>query len=207
MTTPTPEGTRTSLRERAERARTRAHRVAHSRPVRVLVWAVVLVIGVPGLLYAVPALAGSDAAFIVLTGSMEPGISPGDVVFVTALDPVDVREGDVITFHSRAGDNFIITHRVVEVLESEDRVRWITQGDANQNPDPFVVTPETLIGRVEFKIPAWGLLLNVVKSPLGYVTVVLVPCGLVITRELVRLYKELDAWDRARQSARGDAEE
>ena len=65
---------------------------------------VVLVLAVvPFVVYAVPGVVGASESYVVLSGSMEPTISPGDVIVVEDVDPGDVEEGDVITFR-RDGD-------------------------------------------------------------------------------------------------------
>lgn len=71
-------------------------------------------------------------------GSMGPWIRSGDeVVVVTA---VDAYVGELIAFASGAR---IVTHRVLSAIPGG----WVTQGDANPEPDGFV-SRERLIGRV-----------------------------------------------------------
>lgn len=71
-------------------------------------------------------------------GSMGPWIRSGDeVVVVTA---VDAYVGELIAF---ASGGRIVTHRVRSAVGGG----WVTQGDANPEPDGFVPR-EHLIGRV-----------------------------------------------------------
>ena len=49
------------------------------------------------LAIAVP-LAFGARPYTVLTGSMEPTISPGDVVIDERISPLEARVGDVVTF-------------------------------------------------------------------------------------------------------------
>ena len=50
----------------------------------------------PFLVFAVPQTVGADHGFVILSGSMEPALSPGDVVIVS--DAASVGVGDIITF-------------------------------------------------------------------------------------------------------------
>ena len=47
--------------------------------------------------------------FIVLSGSMEPSIMTGDMVFVKETDPDSLKVGDVIAYKSGSA---VVTHRI-----------------------------------------------------------------------------------------------
>jgi len=84
------------------------------------------------------------------------------------------------------------------VLDAGGTVRYRTQGDANEDPDPFMVTQAMVVGKYQGQLPFWGLLLGILRSRAGYVLFILLPGGLIVLREFAKLYRELDAWDRAR---------
>ena len=58
----------------------------------------------------VPRLMGYEI-YEVVSGSMEPEIPVGSVIYVKAVQPQEVEAGDVIAFHK---DGSVITHRVEE---------------------------------------------------------------------------------------------
>ena len=62
--------------------------------------------------------------YVVYSGSMEPEISTGAVVF-TKEGEFSPKKGDIITFHN--GDT-VVTHRVVK----KEKDIFITKGDANK---------------------------------------------------------------------------
>ena len=65
---------------------------------------VVIAVVVPFAIHAMPGLIGANHSFVVLSGSMEPTISPGDVVVVEEVPPGEIERGDVITYaEGRAG--------------------------------------------------------------------------------------------------------
>lgn len=175
-------------------------RVATSKPAKLLATLAALVVIAPGVVYALPQVAGADDAFVVLSGSMVPFFDPGDVIFVDEVDPASLEVGDVVTFRARPGSSTLITHRVIEVIDAGGTVRYRTQGDANEDPDPFIVTQEMVVGKYDFQLPKWGLLVKAIRSKAGYFLLVLLPASLVIGREFVKLYKELDAMDRAKKA-------
>src|SRR4051812_12666954 len=49
----------------------------------------------------------------MLTGSMAPRISPGDVVLSTPVAVADITPGMVISYHIPIDDHRVVTHRVV----------------------------------------------------------------------------------------------
>ena len=106
--------------------------------------------------------------YTVITGSMEPNVPVGSLVFVKDVDPVEVQEKDVIAFYGGKDSNAIITHRVVE-----NRVfmgDFITKGDANSDNDMNPVEYEELIGRVELSVPYVGTVAQFLTSLEGKIT-------------------------------------
>lgn len=99
----------------------------------------------------VPRLLGG-AALTVLTGSMEPTYSPGDVVVSVPAERYDV--GDVVTFQPVPDDPALITHRVVGI-ELGSETRYVTRGDANGADDEPIVH-EQVMGRVAYHVPYVG---------------------------------------------------
>ncbi|SIT69957.1 signal peptidase I [Microbacterium sp. RU33B] len=125
----------------------------------------VLVIGLAVLLQVVPRVLGGTS-LTVLTGSMQPTLVPGDVIAVRAADPSDIRTGDIITFQPVSGDPTLITHRVIGVGSNTiDGRQFITQGDANDRPDPPILA-EQVMGVYMFRVPLIGHALTLV-GPYG----------------------------------------
>ncbi|CAI9404212.1 signal peptidase I [Nocardioides sp. T2.26MG-1] len=103
----------------------------------------------------------------MLTGSMEPGISPGDVV-VTAAKPVsEVEVGDVITYQIPVEDHRVETHRVIEVLHQRDgSVAVRTQGDNNADPDPWTATLQgDQVWEMQAVVPELGSVIRAFRAP------------------------------------------
>lgn len=110
--------------------------------------------------------------FSILTGSMEPAIPTGSVIYVKPADIEDIQEGDIITFRLGSGKVNTATHRVVEVLE--DGVK--TKGDANANVDATIVDEKRLLGRVVYTLPFCGYFLMLLGTPIGITMFVALLC-------------------------------
>ncbi len=110
----------------------------------------------------------------MLTGSMSPGIDPGDIVITTPLDVTDVTEGMVITYHIPIDDHRLVTHRVIAVDTAPDgTVTVTTQGDANTAPDPWQAVLEgDTAHQVRAVIPEAGHLLAALRTPWMHHTLV-----------------------------------
>ncbi|WP_049894090.1 S26 family signal peptidase [Salinarchaeum sp. Harcht-Bsk1] len=59
---------------------------------------VLLALVVPFVIYAVPGVVGAEQSYVILSGSMEPALSPGDAIVVDDTAPSAIEEGDVVTF-------------------------------------------------------------------------------------------------------------
>lgn len=107
--------------------------------------------------------------FNVISGSMEPTYSVGDLLYVKPVDPDDVKIGDPITFV--LNENLVVaTHRVVDI--DEENLFFFTKGDANEHADAAPVHFNNLIGIPKFHIPVLGYVSDYVQHPPGtYVTI------------------------------------
>lgn len=109
----------------------------------------------------IPRLLGYEI-YEVVSGSMEPEIPVGSVIYVAPTAPEEIQENEIIAFQS--GDS-IITHRVVEnhLVEGE----FVTKGDANAAEDIREAPYDSLIGRVSSHIPVLGSLMALYTSTVG----------------------------------------
>ena len=73
----------------------------------------------------------------VLSGSMKPYFSPGDIVVVTPEPTRQVRVGQVISYHVPVGDHHVQSHRVIQIVRGGDHPLVRTKGDANNAADPW----------------------------------------------------------------------
>ena len=102
--------------------------------------------------------------YSVISGSMEPTYSVGDLLYVKMVDPDAIKEGDVITFVLNE-DLTVATHRVVSV-DSENQ-EFTTKGDANKTEDANPVHFNNLIGVPVLSIPLLGYVSAYIQNPPG----------------------------------------
>lgn len=102
--------------------------------------------------------------FNVISGSMEPTYSVGDLLYVKTVDPDSVKVGDPITFVLNE-DLVVATHRVVGI-DSENR-RFTTKGDANETEDASPVHFNNLVGVPVFSVPMLGYVSAFIQKPPG----------------------------------------
>ena len=129
-------------------------------------------------------VSGSDAPIVVvLSGSMEPVLSRGDMLFLSLSDPSNatnpLKVGDIVVYKSKSRPIPII-HRVLEehmvttnvrnrggssVKIGEDRIVYLTKGDHNPADDRGLygegikwLEPEDVMGRAVFRAPYLGMI-------------------------------------------------
>jgi len=118
---------------------------------------------------------------VVLSGSMAPALLAGDAVLVTS-GITSIREGDIITFQ-REGE--LVTHRVVEVQPDQ----LVTQGDANNAPDPWLVPTSAVEGVYALRLPLLGYLVWFARQPIGWLSLVILPATGLVIGEVTTLVK------------------
>ena len=102
--------------------------------------------------------------FNVVSGSMEPTYSVGDLIYVKTVDPDSIQVGDPVTFILNE-DLVVATHRVV-AIDRENRT-FTTKGDANGTEDAAPVHFNNVIGVPVFAIPMLGYVSAYIQSPPG----------------------------------------
>lgn len=98
----------------------------------------------------------SWSSHVIRTGSMEPGISVGDVVVARPFTDIeDVPLGRVMVFANPAVTDHqqLLVHRVVSDLDGGE---WATAGDANRDIDTTPVRREHLQSRAMLLVPFVG---------------------------------------------------
>lgn len=105
-----------------------------------------------GAVIVVPKVLGG-AGLTVLSSSMEPTYSAGDMVISVPQDRYAV--GDVVTFQPVSGDPTLITHRIVAHRTGDTAVFYVTRGDANGNDDEPIVGGQ-IMGKVMYHVPYVG---------------------------------------------------
>ena len=118
-----------------------------------------LATGLTVALVVVPKVLGG-MSLTVLTGSMEPGIKPGDVVVTkgtTTQQAAELNIGDVITFLPYPDDPTLVTHRIIGKSVGASGTAYITQGDNNNTVDPWGPVRDFQVrGQVVYTVPKVG---------------------------------------------------
>ena len=128
---------------------------------------------------SVPMPFGVGAA-VVLSGSMEPELSVGDLLIVARRDSYAV--GDVVVYQD---GKTAVTHRIVDI----DGETVVTRGDAN-NANDKPITLEQVKGEVVLTIPLVGYFVNIIKSPIG--TLAILGLAIFLLERSFRAEKEKD---------------
>lgn len=98
---------------------------------------------------------------VITTGSMKPIIKPGDMVLVRRLKIADIKVGDIVQYKK---DNMYIFHRVIEVVEDKDEIKYKTKGDNNTIADSDLISIDMIKGKVIKAIPKIGWLTLIIKD-------------------------------------------
>lgn len=126
-------------------------------------------------------------SFVVLSGSMQPILPVGSMVY--SMPQPGYKIGDIITFTNKTGEN--VTHRIAQVNKKNKQTAYTTKGDANKITDQTPVTKDKIIGKVFFFVPYMGLLVNYLKSPLYFIGLIIIPSIIFICLELWTIKNEI----------------
>ena len=130
-------------------------------------WILVLILIVMAVMLAGVRLVGLRP-LTVLSGSMEPEFSAGDLIYVKSVDYRDLKEGDIITF--MLNEDTIATHRIVGIVPDEEDptvLRYRTKGDANDAEDGNLVHCKNVVGTPVGHLPKMGYVASYIQNPPG----------------------------------------
>jgi signal peptidase len=174
----------------------RASRVWHASVPRWRVRRVLRLVGLAalglaiGIALAVTApLAFGYKSFAVLSGSMEPTFSTGDVVVVKQISPLDARLGDIVSFRDPEDPSRILNHRAIRIRVADDAVFFVTKGDANTGVERWQVPQSGTIGRVAYHVPKLGYITNRIGSRFGRLAFLVIPVLLLALSEVWRIWR------------------
>ena len=134
---------------------------------------------------------------VVLSGSMEPEISVGDVLIFLPSEQYEV--GDVVVYQTQG---ISVVHRIISMEGDE----VVTRGDANTGDDA-PIHAKSIKGEVVCAIPLVGYIVCFIKTPIG--TLALVGLAILLLEvsfkkdkkkddgELEALKKELEEMKRS----------
>lgn len=151
----------------------------------ILLLAVIIFLAVYGVPWVLENTLHTDIPMLTVTsGSMWPILKVGDLAFITAPEPDDLKVGDIIVFEHKDG---LSIHRVV-------RVGWdsiTTKGDANtaeDNPISYdaVVGKAVMWGEHLVKIPFLGSLGKLAQNRTVFYVIVAL---LIVTVLVLTVYE------------------
>jgi len=130
--------------------------------------------------------------FSIRSGSMQPAMPVGSLAIV-ARDASTLTEGQAVAF--RLPSRVVVTHRIVEVVETDTGTYLRTQGDANEDPDPSLVPATAVVGPVQVSLPLIGFLLAMLGMPIGLVAILSVAATLITAIWLLEELEQLEGDD------------
>ncbi len=119
---------------------------------------------------AVPSVFGFKP-FIVLSGSMKPQFDVGDLIIIEKTNIGSLKKGDVIAFRDK--ENYVTTHRIIGIVDKNNKTCFETKGDNNNTKDELIVCENNIEGKYHSKISKAGNLVLFIQKPMGFVVMML----------------------------------
>lgn len=130
---------------------------------------------------------GGKFPMIILTDSMEPEFSSGDLILCHEADPASIQVGDIICFYDPSGNGTTtVTHRVIQVDEENGSPVWTTKGDANNAEDAVTVSADKLVGVYDRSFAGLGNIAMFMQTTKGLILCVVCPILLLVIYDILR---------------------
>jgi signal peptidase len=127
-------------------------------------------------------------AYTVVSDSMVPALSPGDLLW---LKPVvgPVSTGMIVSYEH---EDQLVTHRVVGI----EGDRLVTKGDNNSGVDTWRVHVSDVVGTPAVRVPHLGALMGYLRRPVAWVLLVAMPACILVAAQVRQILAALDSRER-----------
>ena len=161
----------------------------------VILWVIILV----AALYAFTTMATKDnthvasllgyTPLVVESDSMSPTFASGDLIFIRTCNPADLKEGDIICFHTIIENQYALnTHRIQRIETVGDVRSYTTIGDNNNGiADQHVISDGDIVGKYVGHITGAGKVMNFLSSSTGFLIVIVLPMLLFFIYQVYNL--------------------
>lgn len=164
------------------------------RVVSAVLTTLIVVATLAGLAYLAPSVLGYER-YAITGGSMSGSIEKYSLVLEKRVPVDQLAVGDVITYlpPPDSGVTTLVTHRIVDATTDEAGVRhFVTQGDANPDPDPWLFSlDEGTQPVVSHVIPHLGHAVIALADRDTRMLLLGVPAALIALGSLVELVRAL----------------
>jgi signal peptidase I len=118
----------------------------------------IFILAIAGIYFGLRIALGTTTPWVaVASGSMSPALNVGDLVIVEGVPANEIKVGDIIVFDSPPL-TYSTIHRVVQIQNhSQNKIFFVTKGDANADVDA-PVSEDLVHGRVVYRVPILGYL-------------------------------------------------
>ena len=161
----------------------------------VILWAIILI----AALYAFTTMATRDnqnvanifgyTPLTVQSDSMVPTFASGDLIFIKKCDPVTLKEGDIICFHTIIDNEYALnTHRIESIESVGDARSYTTIGDNNNGiTDQHVISDGDIVGKYVGHLAGFGKVMDFLSSSMGFLIVIILPMMLFFIYQIYHL--------------------
>ncbi len=117
---------------------------------------------------------GTSSPLVVVTSdSMSPTLERGHLLVLQRHAPEEVYVGDIVVYNADWHTQAPVVHRIIQIENISGEYRYYTQGDNNNQPDPFYRTYDDIVGVVIASVPWIGNITLFLQTP-GVLPVVFV---------------------------------
>ena len=134
------------------------------RGIRSVLAALTLVVALGALAVFGLARLGVINPLVVISGSMEPGISKGDLLIDTRVAVEDLEVGQVVSIAPDA-DHLPVSHRIVDIQRDGDHALLQLKGDANTSLDAPIYQASGEVWAPRWRVPMAGYVITKLIHP------------------------------------------
>jgi signal peptidase len=129
-------------------------------------------------------------AYVIYGGSMGSSLPNGSIGITRRVDAESIHVGDVVALQKSAA-SLPVLHRIVAIDTSGGTRRFVTQGDANAEPDPDPVGLQGPGDKVVFSIPWLGYLVHFARGATGRALLLIIPSSVLVGVVLWQTWKDV----------------
>lgn len=127
--------------------------------------------------------------YVIYGGSMGRALPNGSIGITRQIDASSIKVGDIVAV-KRSARSSPVLHRVIDIDTRDGTRKYVTQGDANKEPDQGSVSLQGTGDKVLFNIPRLGYLVHFARGAAGRIFLLFVPATLLLGVVLWQTWKD-----------------
>lgn len=128
--------------------------------------------------------------YTIIGKSMEPTLFENDIIIIKKQSNYKLNDIITFTYTDENYNNIIITHRIINLKEENNKIFFITQGDNNKFKDNILIENNKVTGKLILKLPKFGYIKDFILNNLVIFLITFISLFIIVLVDTIKTIKQ-----------------